>query len=65
MSELIHIPELNDSLKEKLLKWLPEQSRLETLIPGLVLSRYDENISAIACFTPLWLPWSFRDSNAP
>lgn len=50
MSESIHILELNDSLKEKLLKWLPEQSRLETPIPGLALSRYDENISAIRCF---------------
>jgi len=50
MSESMRIPELNDSLKERLLKWLPEQSRLETPIPGLALSRYDENISAIKCF---------------
>ena len=54
MSEPIHLPELNDSLKEKLLKWLPEQSRLETPIPGLALTRHDENTSAIRCFyTPL------------
>lgn len=54
MSEPIHLPELNDSLKEKLLKWLPEQSRLETSIPGLALTRHDENTSAIRCFyTPM------------
>ena len=54
MSEPIHQPELNDSLKEKLLKWLPEQSRLETPIPGLALTRHDENTSAIRCFyTPM------------
>lgn len=50
MSESMRIAELNDSLKERLLIWLPEQSRLETPIPGLALSRYDENISAIKCF---------------
>ena len=45
---------LNDSLKEKLLKWLPEQSRLETPISGLALTRHDENTSAIRCFyTPM------------
>ena len=50
MSEPIHLPEL----KEKLLKWLPEQSRLETPIPGLALTRHDENTSAIRCFyTPM------------
>lgn len=54
MSEPIHLPELNDSLKEKLLKWLPEQSKLETPIPGLALTRHDENTSAIRCFyTPM------------
>lgn len=54
MSEPIHLPELNDSLKEKLLKWLPEQSRLETPIPSLALTRHDENTSAIRCFyTPM------------
>ena len=54
MSEPIHLPELNDSLKEKLLKWLPEQSRLETPIPGLALTRHDENTYAIRCFyTPM------------
>lgn len=54
MSEPIHLPERNDSLKEKLLKWLPEQSRLETPIPGLALTRHDENTSAIRCFyTPM------------
>ena len=54
MSEPIHQPELNHSLKEKLMKWLPEQSRLETPIPGLALTRHDENTSAIRCFyTPM------------
>ena len=50
MSEPIHLPGLNDSLKERLLKWLPEQSRLETPISGLALTRHDENTSAIKCF---------------
>ena len=54
MSEPIHLPGLNDSLKERLLKWLPEQSRLETPISGLALTRHDENTSAIRCFyTPM------------
>ena len=54
MSEPIHLPRLNDSLKERLLKWLPEQSRLETPISGLALTRHDENTSAIKCFyTPM------------
>ena len=54
MSAPIHLPGLNDSLKERLLKWLPEQSRLETPISGLALTRHDENTSAIRCFyTPM------------
>ena len=54
MSEPIHLPGLNDSLKERLLKWLPEQSRLETPISGLALTRHDENTSEIRCFyTPM------------
>ena len=54
MSESAQLHELNDSLKEKLLKWLPEQSRLETPISGLALTRHDENTSAIRCFyTPM------------
>ena len=54
MSEPIHLPGLNDSLKERLLKWLPEQSRLETPISGLALTHHDENTSAIKCFyTPM------------
>ena len=54
MSESPQLHELNDSLKEKLLKWLPEQSRLETPISGLALTRHDENTSAIRCFyTPM------------
>ena len=54
MSESARLHELNGSLKEKLLKWLPEQSRLETPISGLALTRHDENTSAIRCFyTPM------------
>ena len=54
MSESAQLHELNGSLKEKLLKWLPEQSRLETPISGLALTRHDENTSAIRCFyTPM------------
>ena len=54
MSESAQLHELNGSLKEKLLKWLPEQSRLETPISGLALTRHDEHTSAIRCFyTPM------------
>ena len=53
MSESAQLHELNGSLKEKLLKWLPEQSRLETPISGLALTRHDENTSAIRCFIHL------------
>ena len=54
MSESAQLHELNGSLKEKLLKWLPEQSRLETPRSGLALTRHDGNTSAIRCFyTPM------------
>lgn len=42
--------ELADSLREKLLQWLPEPSRRETPVPGLALTRYDEQTSAMRCF---------------
>ena len=46
--------ELADSLREKLLQWLPEPSRRETPVPGLALTRYDEQTSAMRCFyTPM------------
>ena len=49
MSESVQL-ELNGSLKRELLKWLPEQTRLETAISGLALTRHDENSPAIRCF---------------
>ncbi len=43
-----------DSLREKLLQWLPEPSRRETPVPGLALTRYDEQTPAMQCFyTPM------------
>lgn len=50
MTEKIGAEELNEVLKEKMLRWLPQQSRLETGVPGLALSRYDEETSAAKCF---------------
>ena len=50
MSEKRGAEERNGVLKEKLLKRLPEQSRLETEIQGVALSRYDEEVSAERCF---------------
>ncbi len=50
MTEKIGAEELNEVLKEKMLRWLPQQSRLETGVPGLGLSRYDEETSAAKCF---------------
>jgi len=50
MIETIGAEKRNAILKEKLLKWLPEQSRLETEISGLALSRYDTETSAEKCF---------------
>lgn len=50
MIEAIGVEKRNAILKEKLLKWLPEQSRLETQIFGLALSRFDQETSAEKCF---------------
>lgn len=50
MIETTGVDKRNAILKDKLLKRLPEQSRLETEIPGLVLSRYDQETSAEKCF---------------
>ena len=42
MNDTTRAMELADSLREKLLQWLPEPSRRETPVPGLALTRYDE-----------------------
>ncbi len=47
-SDRLH--ELNDSLRKLLLKRLPGPSRLDGLIPGLALTRYDEATAAVQCF---------------
>ncbi len=44
------LEERNTILKNTLLKWLPAQSRLETAINGMALSRYDEETSDAKCF---------------
>lgn len=45
---------IHEALKAGLLKWLPAPSRLETIIDGFALSRYDEEVSATRCFyTPM------------
>ena len=46
MTEKTGAEERNGVLKEKMLGWLPEQSRLETAIPGSPPSRYDAESSA-------------------
>lgn len=40
----------NVLLREKLLRHLPRQTRLEAAVPGLALSRYDQETSAAKCF---------------
>lgn len=50
MNDTTRAMELADSLREKLLQWLPEPSRRETPVPGLALTRYDEQTSAMRCF---------------
>lgn len=50
MDKKMGAEERNSVLKEKMLRWLSEQSRLETAVPGLALSRYDEETSAAKCF---------------
>lgn len=42
--------ELSEKLRQKILTQLPSHARLETAVPGLTLSRYDEPTSAIRCF---------------
>ena len=54
MNDTTRAMELADSLREKLLQWLPEPSRRETPVPGLALTRYDEQTPAMRCFyTPM------------
>ncbi len=54
MSDVTSLSKQNAVLRKKLLKWLPEPSRLETAIPGLTLTRYNENTKASRCFyTPM------------
>lgn len=54
MNDTTRAMELADSLREKLLQWLPEPSRRETPVPGLALTRYDEQTPAMQCFyTPM------------
>lgn len=50
MVEKMGIEEGNAILKEKVLQWLPRQSRITTAIDGLVLTRYDEDSPATRCF---------------
>lgn len=50
MSGKMGVEERNGVLKNMVLKWLPEPTRLETSIHGLALSRYDEEVSATRCF---------------
>lgn len=40
----------NTLLKEKILKWLPEQNRIETAIDGLMITRRDELSAPESCF---------------
>ena len=54
MSDVTSLSKQNTVLRKKLLKWLPEPSRLETSIPGLALTRYNEDTKASRCFyTPM------------
>ena len=46
----IDLPQTNEHLKEKLLKWLPRPDRISTEIEGLMLSRFNEISSAESCF---------------
>lgn len=54
MSDVTSLSKQNTVLRKKLLKWLPEPSRLETAISGLALARYNEDTKASRCFyTPM------------
>lgn len=46
----VRLVQTNDLLKEKILKWLPQQDRISTAIDGLMLTRRDEPSSPESCF---------------
>jgi AraC-like DNA-binding protein len=50
MKEKTHLEYINTLLKKELFKWLPEQSRIETAVDGLALTRFDESSHAESCF---------------
>lgn len=50
MSESISAEQRNALLRDRLLRRLPRQGRLETDVPGLTLSRHDQETSAAKCF---------------
>jgi AraC-like DNA-binding protein len=50
MKEMTNSEYINTLLKKELLKWLPEQSRIQTAIDGLALTRFDESIHPESCF---------------
>lgn len=44
------LAQTNYYLKQKIMQWLPQQSRKSTAIPGLTLSRYDHDSPPENCF---------------
>lgn len=44
------LEQTNHYLKQKIIQWLPTQSRTSTAIPGLMLSRYDHDSPPESCF---------------
>lgn len=50
MDECLEVTQANALLKEKLLKWLPQQERIATAIDGLMLSRINSGGGAESCF---------------
>ncbi len=50
MKEMSRLEQTNALLKERMLKWLPEQGRITTIIEGLMLSRSDEISPVQSCF---------------
>jgi AraC-like DNA-binding protein len=50
MKEKTHSEYINARLKTELLKWLPEQSRIQTAVDGLALTRVDESGHPESCF---------------
>jgi AraC-like DNA-binding protein len=50
MKKKTHSEYINTFLKKELLKRLPEQSRIQTAIDGLALTRFDEGSHPTSCF---------------